>query len=85
MEFRGIRWNFKCANFADMSSSMEFIGMSMARAVPWNYMEFHGTGGAPNSLTRAVQWNYMEFHVTCNAPITLTRAVPWNSMVSHGT
>ena len=44
MEFDGIPWNFKCANFNDLSSSMEF----------------HGTRSAPISLTQAVPWNSME-------------------------
>ena len=46
-QFHGIPWNLKCANFADMRSSMEFHG------IPWNFgcanfadtsssMEFHG-------------------------------------------
>ena len=63
-QFHGIPWNLKCANFAEMRSSMEF----------------HGTLGAPLSLTWAVPWNSMEFHGTRSAPISLTRAVPWNSM-----
>ena len=58
-QFHGFQWNFKCDNFDNMSSSMEF----------------HGTRSAPISLTRAdgIPWNLkcanfadttssMEFH-----------------------
>ena len=52
-QFHGIPWNFKGANFADISR------------IPWNlecvnfddtssFMEFHGTRSAPISMTRAV-------------------------------
>ena len=47
-QFHGIQWNLKCADFADMRSSMEF----------------HATLGAPISLTWAFPWNSMEFHGT---------------------
>ena len=43
-QFHGIPWNLDCANFVDMSSSMEL----------------HGAWSAPISLTRAVPWNSME-------------------------
>ena len=46
-QFHGIPWNFKCANFDDTSSSMEF----------------HGTRSAPISLTLEVPWNSMELGV----------------------
>ena len=46
--FHGIPWNLECANFDDMSSSMEFHG------IPWNFcwssMEFHG-----------IPWNLINF------------------------
>ena len=43
-QFHGITWNFKCANFDDTSSSMEFHGTSSAQismieqfhGIPWN-------------------------------------------------
>ena len=100
-QFHAIPWKLKCANFADMRSSMEFHGtlgapISLTRAVPWNSMEFHGTRSAPISMTWVVPWNSMElwvrqfrwheqFHGTWSAPISLTWEVPWNSMKFYGT
>ena len=94
--FHGIPWNFECANFDDMSSSMEFHGtrsvpISMTQAVPWNSMELEVRQFRWHQQFHGIPWNWeyanfvdtsssMEFHGTCGAPISLTRAVPWNSM-----
>ena len=64
MQFRGIPWNFKCANFADTSSSMEF----------------HGTSSAPISMTRVIPWNSMELWVPPNRWHYKFHGIPWNSM-----
>ena len=82
-QFHGIPWNFECIS-------------SMTRAVPWNSMEFHGTGNAPNSLTRAVPWNSMELRVRQFHWHEQFHGIPWNlecanfvdtssSMEFHGT
>ena len=84
-KFHGIPWNFKCANFVDTSSSMEFHGIwsvpiSLTRAVPWNSMEFHGTWNAPISMTRAVPWISVELwmrHIRWHEQF---HGIPWNSM-----
>ena len=70
-KFHGIPWNFKCANFDDMSSSMEFHGMSSApisltRAVPWNSME----------LLVSVPWNSME-PIACYLMEPLVSSIHW--------
>ena len=61
-QFHGIPWNLKCANFADMRSSMEF----------------HGTLGAPISLTRAVPWNSMEIRMRQFCWHEQFLGIPWN-------
>ena len=87
MEFHGIPCNFKCPNFADMSSSMDIRSASFRwnerfHGIQWNSMElgvgqfqwhkqFHGWG---------VPWNSMELHGIRGAPISMSRAVPWNSL-----
>ena len=67
-QFHGILWSFKCANFADMSSSMEF----------------HGTWSAPISLTRAVPWNSMELQVRQFRWHEQFHGIPWDSMELEG-
>ena len=62
--FHGIPWNFECANFDDMSSSMEF----------------HGTRSAPISLTQAVPWNSMELEVRQFRWHQQFHGIPWNSV-----
>ena len=61
-QFHGFPWNLKCANFADMRSSMEF----------------HGNLGAPISLTRAVLWNSMELRVRQFRWHEQFHGIPWN-------
>ena len=100
-QFYGIPWNLKCANFADMRSSLEFHGtlgapISLTRTIPWNSMElrvrqfrwheqFHGIPWKLESTNFADTSSSMEFHGTRSAPISMTWAVPWNSMEFHGT
>ena len=95
-QFHGIPWNLKCANFADMRSSMEFHGtwsapISLTWAVPWNSMELWVRQFSWHEQFHEIPWNLecanfadtsssMEFHGTWSAPISLTWAVPWNSM-----
>ena len=64
MEFHGIPWNLKCANFVDTNNSMEFWGIS----------------GAPISMTRAVPWNSMELGVRQFRWHEQFHGIPWNSM-----
>ena len=94
--FHGIPWNFKCANFTDISSFMEFQGtwiapISMTRAVPWYstelqvrqfywHKQFHGMPRNLDCANFDDTSSSMEFHGTWSAPISLARAVPWNSM-----
>ena len=96
MEFRGIPWNFKCADIADSSSSMEFHGsrsapISLTRTVPWNSEEFVVRQCRWQEQFHGIPWNFkcanfadmrsfMEFHGTWSAQMSLTRAVLWNSM-----
>ena len=61
-QFHGIPWNLKCANFADMRSSMEFPG----------------TWSAPISLTRAVPWNSMELGIRQFQWHEQFHGIPWN-------
>ena len=64
-QFHGTPWNLKCANFADMRSSMEFYGFL----------------GAPISLTRAVPWipwNSMELRVRKFRWPEQFHGIPWN-------
>ena len=63
-QFYGIPWNLKCANFADIRSSMEF----------------HGTLDAPILLTRAVPWNSMELRIGQFRWHEQFHGIPWNSM-----
>ena len=63
-QFHGIPWNFRCANFDDTSSSMEF----------------HGTWRAPISMTRAVPWNSMELGVRQFRWHQQFYGIPWNSI-----
>ena len=63
-QFHGIPWNFKCANFDDRSSSMEF----------------HGTRSAPISMTRAVPRNSMELKLRQFRWHERFHGIPWNSM-----
>ena len=100
-QFHGIPWNFKCANFDDTSSSMEFHGTrsapnSLTLKVPWNSMELGVRQFRWHEQIYGIPWNMtcanfadtrssMEFHATTSAQISLTRAVPWNSMEFHGT
>ena len=63
-KFHGIPWNLRCANFTDMSSSVEF----------------HGTWSAPISLTRAVPWNSMELRMRQFRWHEQFHGIPWNSM-----
>ena len=90
-QFIGTPWNFKCANFADMSSSMEFYAtrsalISMTRTVPWNSMERQVHQFRWHEQIHGIPWNLecakfddtsssMEFHGTWSAPISMTRAV----------
>ena len=62
-QFHGSRWNLKCANFADSSSSMEF----------------HGTWNAPISLTPAVLWNSMELGVRKFRWHEEFHGIPWKN------
>ena len=80
MEFHGIPWNLKCANFADTS---------ILHGTPWNLecanfadtsssMEFHGTWSAPISMARAVSWNSMELVVRQFRWHEQFHGIPWN-------
>ena len=86
-QFHGIPWNLKCANFDDMSSSMEFH--EQFHGIPWNLecanfadksssMEFHGTWSAPISLTWEVPWNSMELWVRQFRWHEQFHGIPWN-------
>ena len=95
-QFHGIPWNLKCANFADMRSSVEFHGtlgapVSLTRAVPWNSMELRMRQFRWHEQFLGIPWNLecvnfadtsrsMEFHGTWSAPISLTWEILWNSM-----
>ena len=84
-------WNStECANFADISISMELHEIScQVHGIPWNSMKL----GVSISLPRAVPWDCVEFggsQFHCHeqlhgipwkleCPISMTRAVPWNS------
>ena len=88
MEFHGFPWNFKCANFDDTSSSMEFhwtarVSEIGALQVPWNSMEFNGTArvseiGALHSKFRGIPWNSMELLVSTKLAHLKFHGIPWN-------
>ena len=85
MEFRGIPWNFKCANLADMSSSMEFHGtrsspISLTREVPWNSMELEVRQFCWHKQFHGIPWNSMEFGVCQFRWHEQFHGNPWNSM-----
>ena len=52
----------------------------MTRAVPWNCMEFHGTGRVIEISAAQVPWNSKEFHGTARVIKIGALQVPWNSM-----
>ena len=88
-QFHGIPWNFKCANFPDMSSSMEFHGtwrapISITRAVPWNSMELGVRQFRWHEQFHGIPWNSMELEVRQFHWHVQFHRIPWNSMELGG-
>ena len=95
-QFHGIPWNLKCANFADMRSSMEFHGtlgvpISLPRSVPWNSMELGVRQFRWHEQFHGIPWNSMELWVHQFRWHEQFHGIPWNfddmssSMEFHGT
>ena len=100
-QFHGIPWNLNCANFADMSGSMEFHGtwsapISMTQAVPWNSMELGVRQFRLHKPLYGILWNYECANFVETSSSMELHWIPWNlkcanfddtssSMEFHGT